>query len=310
MTQQNCIICGKQLPENKRLRGTRTCSRSCATKLAFSDPKVRQAHKEALNTKEAKQKMSEGVKRAFNTGAREKLSEAMKKKWQDQEYRSKTYNAIVKGCRTESARLHSSEASKRVWLNKEYHDKRVKDMNSTESKQKFVTAMKLWYETNCRNEDYKLKMSAGVRNAFALRKDEIIQKQYNTKKKNNSFSASKQEELSGIILKEIYGSQNVLRQYKDIRYPYNCDFYITTKDLFIECNFFWHHGKDFFDPSIQWQKEQYIKWLEKSKTSACYKAAIYTWTKRDLDKLACAKRNNLNYLAFFSIKDFLSYFAY
>jgi len=40
----------------------------------------------------------------------------------------------------------------------------------------------------------------------------------------------------------IYGANDIIRGYRDIRYSNNgykfqCDFYIKSEDLFIECNF-------------------------------------------------------------------------
>lgn len=77
MTNEYCVICGKQLPEHKRLQGKKTCSRSCAVKLSYQNPEVRPAHKEAINRPEVRQKMSNGIKRAFANGASENLSKAI-----------------------------------------------------------------------------------------------------------------------------------------------------------------------------------------------------------------------------------------
>lgn len=64
-----------------------------------------------------------------------------------------------------------------------------------------------------------------------------LTKQYLTKKKNNSFNKSSQEQkLYEELLKE-NKTKTIYRQYKDeVRYPYYCDFYIVEDDLFIELN--------------------------------------------------------------------------
>ena len=41
---------------------------------------------------------------------------------------------------------------------------------------------------------------------------------------------------------EIYGADDVKTEYKEERYPYHCDVYIPSKDLFIELNLFFTHG--------------------------------------------------------------------
>ena len=56
-------------------------------------------------------------------------------------------------------------------------------------------------------------------------------------KKNNSFNKSKEEEKYYSYLLHLYSSEDIVRQYYDKdRYPFHCDFYIKSEDLFIEVN--------------------------------------------------------------------------
>lgn len=129
---------------------------------------------------------------------------------------------------------------------------------------------------------------------------EFRKKEYITKKNNKSFNTSKAEIKYKKYLEEKYGKDNVLTQYTDKRYPFTCDFYIKSKDLFIELNLHWTHGGKQFENS----KEDQIKlatWIEKSKTSIYYKNAIKTWTIRDVAKINVAKQNNLNYIAIYKL---------
>ena len=64
----------------------------------------------------------------------------------------------------------------------------------------------------------------------------IKEKEYQTKKEHGTFNTSKPEENYYEYLKTIYDETDVIRQYKDKRYPFCCDFYIKSKDLFIELN--------------------------------------------------------------------------
>lgn len=52
--------------------------------------------------------------------------------------------------------------------------------------------------------------------------------------KNHSFSHSKPEKVILGFLKNEY--PDTIYQYKEKRYPFKCDFYIPSKDLFIEYN--------------------------------------------------------------------------
>ena len=74
-------------------------------------------------------------------------------------------------------------------------------------------------------------------------------KEYATKKKNNSFSTSKPEDRVYAFLCKRFNVDDVIRQFKSEKYPFNCDFYIKSLDFYIECNFSWTHGGHFFDES-------------------------------------------------------------
>jgi len=75
-------------------------------------------------------------------------------------------------------------------------------------------------------------------------------------------SISKDEDYIYDKLKEKYGE--VKRQYKDEdRYPWECDFYIPSEDMFIEYLKHWTHGRRAYDPEdpecqkdIEWWKSK------------------------------------------------------
>lgn len=69
-----------------------------------------------------------------------------------------------------------------------------------------------------------------VENVMKL--SENFNKQIKTKRKNNTFNISKPEEICYQLLNEKY--KNIKRQYKSKLYPFNCDFYIKSLDLYIE----------------------------------------------------------------------------
>lgn len=112
---------------------------------------------------------------------------------------------------------------------------------------------------------------------------------------NNTFNTSKAEDDYFLKLKEMYGSDNVIRWYSDERYPFACDFYIPSEDLFIEYNKTWTHGGHPFDEMNLDDIYKLETWEEKAKTSKYYQNAIYTWTNLDVRKQKIAKENKLNY---------------
>ena len=122
-----------------------------------------------------------------------------------------------------------------------------------------------------------------------------IQKQIETKKKNNTFNYSQPEEDLYIELCKEYGKDNVIRNYKDDRYPFYCDFYIKNEDLFIELNRHWTHGGHPFDENNEEDIKKLEEWQKKALTSEYMQYAIINWTIRDPLKIKTAKENNLNY---------------
>ena len=132
--------------------------------------------------------------------------------------------------------------------------------------------------------------------------DKITTKNYLTKKKHNTFNTSKPEELLYTILNEKF---DVKRQYKSNVYSFVCDFYIPSMDLYIEYNGSWTHGGCPFDSNDSNCMSKLNHW--KSKNSQYYKNAIDTWTIRDVKKRQVAKNNNLNWIEFFNINEFIEW---
>ena len=122
-----------------------------------------------------------------------------------------------------------------------------------------------------------------------------IEKRQNTMRERGTFNSSKQEDEYYLELCEQYGEENIIRQYKEERYPFSCDFYIISEDLFIELNRCWTHGGMPFEENNEECLKKLALWQEKAETSKFYKNAIYTWTDLDVRKIKTAKENNLNY---------------
>ena len=137
---------------------------------------------------------------------------------------------------------------------------------------------------------------------YKIIKDKILEKKYNTMKKNNTFNTSKPEEELYVYIKSKFPS--VIRQYKDKeRYPWQCDFYIPELDYFIELNGTWTHGKHPYNPNSE-DKALLEKMQEKALSGhKYYLNAIKTWTIYDVNKRETAKRNNLNFKEVWSLEE-------
>ena len=128
----------------------------------------------------------------------------------------------------------------------------------------------------------------------------VIEKAVESKLKAGTFNTSNPEnELYNKLVAE-YCRENVVRNYKDkIRYPFRCDFYIKSEDLFIELNAHWTHGGRPWNPDDPECQKQLAIWQEKANISKFYQEAIITWTVRDVKKAQTAKENNLNYVVIY-----------
>lgn len=144
-----------------------------------------------------------------------------------------------------------------------------------------------------RSEETKLKIKLSHLNP-------VVNKQrFETMKANNNLGKQQDTKAEIDIYNKLclrYDKEDIIHPYFDQeRYPFVCDFYIKSADLFIEVNGTWTHGPEAFDlDNIEHQK-LLDKWKEKSKNSKYYKNAIYTWTVLDVRKKEIAKKNNLNY---------------
>lgn len=156
----------------------------------------------------------------------------------------------------------------------------------------------------------------GVLNSFLLdickeRRNEVLQSKYGVEyafcnkdiqkralelSLQSSSSKSKAEDAIYEGLCCIYGKENIIRQYKSNVYPFHCDFYIQSEDLYIEYQGSWTHGSMPYIEGYTACVQQLQLWKEKAKNSEYYKDAIETWTYRDVIKRETARKYNLNYI--------------
>ncbi len=139
-----------------------------------------------------------------------------------------------------------------------------------------------------------------VRLKKLLSNDDVQKKIIETKKLRGTLNSSKPEKTAFQLLIDKFGESDVECQYKsDDRYPFACDFYIKSLDLFIELNASWMHCYHWFDDNNPDDLKELQRLIEKAdEGKPMYKRAIYIWTYDDLRKREIARKNNLNYLVF------------
>ena len=127
--------------------------------------------------------------------------------------------------------------------------------------------------------------------------------------------ASKPEMHVYNLLVDIYGVHDVVLHYIDLRYArpwdsylWECDLYVKSLDLFIECQYFLSHGghpynkyntDDKHTLKILKHKSRQYKINNNSADKNFYDNFINVWTKVDTLKRNVAKKNNLNYIELF-----------
>lgn len=97
-----------------------------------------------------------------------------------------------------------------------------------------------------------------------------------------------------------FGADDVFCQYGvhpyDVRYPYNCDLYVKSLDLFIELNFYFVHGRHWFDETNH-DDVLRLKHLQESEKRKNQKAAK-VWAVEDVAKRKKAAESGIRYLVF------------
>lgn len=178
------------------------------------------------------------------------------------------------------------------WYTNGVDQKRISLLKGDEIPEGYYPGQADWMKEKSRNaakgkkrtEEQIKNLKEGAKKAWAL------------KLERGTFNTSEPEEKLYKELCEKYGVDGVKRQYnEDPRYPWHCDFYIPSEDLFIEVNKFPTHYKEPFDKN----NEEHIKLLEHCKTNPSNwveRQLVYCWAGIDVKKRETAIKNKLNFL--------------
>lgn len=119
---------------------------------------------------------------------------------------------------------------------------------------------------------------------------EAIKKANLTRLTNGTTNQSRAEdEFYHKLLILGFSKDDIIHHYMSDKYPFNCDFYIKSKDLYIEYQGHYTHGYEPFDENNEKHIEYLIKMQDANKDMS-------TWFKRDVNKIETAKRNKINLL--------------
>lgn len=146
----------------------------------------------------------------------------------------------------------------------------------------------------------------GIDNSMKLEK--TVTKIHDSKLKNGTSSSSRDEEKINELLNIKFSI--VKRQYRSEKYPFDCDFYIPDLDLYIEYQGFWSHGPQECHEPFDENNKKHLEILKlwKTKNSIQYDKAIYVWTVRDPLKRKIVQENSLNWIEFFTMREFYDWY--
>lgn len=289
-----CKECGNKISfSSKGFTGYREyCSKKCSTKAISKMENIIQKREQTMLKKY-------GSKNYMSTQEFQQNKENnMLKKYNVKNYsQTAEFKSFLKDHK-EALLMKSQKTCLKKYGTKHYTQTEEYKQNYDKIKEKMKQTCLKKYGVDCYNKTKEYKDR--FKNIDYVNK--IQEKVYIGKKKNNSFNTSKPEEFIYNKLVTKYGENNVKRQYKSDKYPFNCDFYLINEDLYIEYNGMWTHYTEFFDKNNSKHIEQLNLW--KSKNTDFYKRAIRTWTETDIAKKEIAEKNNLNYLVLWNLKDF------
>lgn len=295
-----CLICGKETT----FRGlTKGYAEHCSLKCKGLDPKVKEKVENtclkrygAANVYASdygKQRIKETCQEKYNTYHPQK-SETVRNKTKQTNF--KKYG---------SKYIFSSEYGKQKI--RETNQEKYGVDNYAKTKECIIkskdTKLKKYGNSNYNNREKAIKTCIDKYSVDNPAKyPDINRKMFDTLWSNGGYHRTEKRCYEKLLEKYPNAKYNYN---KDFRYPYHCDFYIPEKDLFIELNAYWSHGGHWFDSTNQEDLDKVEYW--RSKNNSFYDYAIKTWTESDLAKRECAIKNNLNYLVFWSEKEFLDW---
>lgn len=298
---------------------------SIASKKMWQDDELRKKHKEscvkAQNRPEVKEKNSKAqLKRFESAEARQVLSEAQIKAWSNEDTRHKRSEGLKLANAREETKAKRSETMKRIWQNAEHKKQRSAKIKQTWQNEELRKQQGVRSSNNWKNPEYRNTVISKAKETWhkpenqeryrqirieVRNRPDVIQKMDATKRRNGTFTTSKDEQR---FLQELLDLGLVLNDtlIKEKYYPNThkrCDFYIVPLDLYVELQYAQYHMHEPFDKN----NEEHLQILQKLKdrTNALhskpnarrhnqYDKMIEVWTVRDAEKIKYAKELNLN----------------
>ena len=276
INRPTCIICGNHVKYLRSGKYAKCCSKKCVGKHSINNMEKKYGIKSSLLLKSSKEKTKRTLIEKYNVDNISKSKDIKNKKKET---------------------FISHYGYENNFCNKDILNKaKINSHTNKSTKKRQQTCLEKYGYKNYLSTLKGEKLS----NERKQQISEIVSSKEFQDKRNKSLSihktwnTSKYEEKVYSELQKYIDNTDIIRQYKSIEYPFNCDFYIKPLNIYIEvqCSHY-HHFKPFNYIEDKYELERLYK---KSKDHPQYKSIIETWTIRDIKKRNVANKNKLNYI--------------
>lgn len=131
---------------------------------------------------------------------------------------------------------------------------------------------------------------------YSMLNPSLVEKMLATKDAHGTHNGSASEDVVYDKLVGVFGASDVVRQYRSDAYPYFCDFYIPSRNMYIECNGYISHWRHWFGSDES--DSDTLADLREKLSPAFYDKLEKVWRGADVAKRETARKNNLNYVVF------------
>lgn len=202
-----------------------------------------------------------------------------------------------------SAASPELEAKRIATMIDKYDVKYSQQSAQAREKTRLTTLVHFGVEYSLQNADLRAKAAATTKKRFgvehAAQCPDVMRRMVNTKRVNGTFNTSEAEAVLREMLVAKFGESDVKCQHETLAYPYQCDFYVASRDLYVELNGFVSHGRHWFG---QTAADLIQAAALSDRHTEFYDNVVDVWTRRDVEKRETARRNNLNYVVFWDLK--------
>ena len=246
----------------------------------------------------------------------QKTLETKKERYGNSKYnnREKAKETTLKNYGVENpSQAQEIKSLKKETLLRNYGVENIFELPEVKNKIKQTNFRKYGVSQPLQNLEIKKKALETFKRKSTEEKRKIAEKVFNTKKEKKNLNTSKNEEIIYQFLLTKFPDTKT--QYKSEKYPFACDFYIPSEDLYIEYNENWTHGFHPFNKNNSEDLKQLEIWKEKSEEinfrgekKLYYLNAVKVWSEKDVKKREIACKNKLYYLEFFNKEEFMNWF--